>query len=95
MKADVSAAKMTSNSARTMPVYITSEKDFLKFKKRVPLSNREQKSKLGDNVRNSLTTYGGYDNCLPMSRAGGLQEQLQTKKHHGTKEVCAREDRII
>lgn len=33
VKADVSAAKMTSNSARTMPVYITSEKDFLKFKK--------------------------------------------------------------
>lgn len=36
MKADVSAAKMTSNSARTMPVYITSEKDFLKFIKPGP-----------------------------------------------------------
>lgn len=27
-------------------------------------SNRGQKSRLGDNRRNSLATYGRYDNCL-------------------------------
>lgn len=95
MKAKVPDAKMTPNSSRTMPVHITSEKDCLRFKNGALLSNKAQKPKLGDSIRHSLATYGRYDNCLHTSRAGGLQEQLQMKKYHGTKEVCAREDRII